>query len=55
MTINDLERFKVSILSFITAICTSDKRHDEIFIREQLITCKLRASDIVETYTRNPR
>ncbi|EGM8191210.1 TPA: DEAD/DEAH box helicase family protein [Escherichia albertii] len=55
MTINDLERFKSSILSFITAICTSDKRHDEIFIREQLITCKLRASDIVETYTRNPR
>lgn len=55
MTIKDLENFKASILNFITAICTSDKLHDEIFIRERLISCKLRASDIVDTYTRRFR
>lgn len=55
MTIRDLDNLKTSILSFITAICSSDKKHDEIFIRERLISCKLRSSDIVDNYTRNFR
>ena len=55
MTIRDLDNFKASILSFITAICTSDKLHDDIFIRERLISCKLRASDIIDSYTRKFR
>lgn len=55
MTLKDLESFKTAILSFIHAICTSDKTHDEIFIRERLISCKLRAIDIIDNYTRNFR
>lgn len=55
MTIADLDNFKKSILEFINAICSSDKKHDETFIRERLIACRLRALDIVNNYTRNFR
>lgn len=49
----DLERLKASTLSFISALCTSNKTHDEEFIRMQLISCKLRASDMITNYTRD--
>ena len=55
MTIKNLDDFKAAILNFIQSICSADKTHDEVFIRERLITCKLRASDIVETYTKTFR
>lgn len=55
MTIGNLDNFKQSILNFIKAICSSDKKHDEKFIREQLISCKLRALDIVNNYTKTFR
>lgn len=51
MTIGDLDKFKKSVLDFINAICSSDKIHDETFIRERLISCRLRAMDIINNYT----
>ncbi|QLL92821.1 MULTISPECIES: DEAD/DEAH box helicase family protein [Pectobacterium] len=55
MTIGDLDKFKNSVLDFIKAICSSDKVHDDKFIRERLISCRLRAVDIINNYSRNFR
>ncbi|ELY3543816.1 DEAD/DEAH box helicase family protein [Cronobacter turicensis] len=53
MTPKDLDAFKASVLGFINAICSSDKTHDEKFIRERLISSKLRAIDVIVNYTKN--
>nr|WP_282551800.1 DEAD/DEAH box helicase family protein [Providencia sp. JUb39] len=52
MTSNDLDNFKSAVLNFIKAVCSEDKRHDHDFIHERLISYKLRASDIVNNYSR---
>lgn len=53
ITTPDLEKLKAATLSFIEAICATNKVHDEEFIREQLISCKLRPQDILTNYTRS--
>ncbi|MBF6635580.1 DEAD/DEAH box helicase family protein [Rouxiella silvae] len=51
MTVNDLDKFKTSVSSFINSICSANKMHDESFIRERLIAHNLRAQNIVRNYT----
>ncbi|WP_039659487.1 DEAD/DEAH box helicase family protein [Pantoea sp. MBLJ3] len=55
MTIGNLDAFKKSIIDFINAICTNDKTHDEQFIRQRLISSKLRSIDIINNYTKSFR
>lgn len=55
MTHIKLDLFKKAISTFINAICSSDKVHDEVFIRERLISCKLRSTDIINNYTKEFR